>query len=827
MASQPQEFPPGANVIDGVAQIDDTLSKLPHSAFRVCWALREVSLPSSLKILGEYCFAQCGNLEDLAIPSSVEVIETAAVFYCSSLERVTFAQEQSQLRVIGDHSFAMCPSLRSIETPDTVEYIGLKAFRACTLLESVTVNGSKVKVLREKVFEECSNLSNVTVPSSVTHIENGAFQECVELKMINLSEGLQEVAPSAFDGCEKMQGNEIALRYSPRPPMKKPRIAEKPKKKLPPIGARIVDGCLRMNANIVELPDSALGKWPLVEVDFPNTVRIIGKFCFRQCLKLETVKIPDSLEVIETGAFYHCVRLTNLIWSTKQSCLRVLGEQAFYCCRSLKEIETPESLVKIGKNAFSGCTALEHIHGPCVEAIGKEAFLGCSSLKRAEIPSIIHIDRKAFESCSSIEFINVSKSLRIIGQESFKGCRSLRNFHFPEGLEIIEREAMANCTALEFVRVPTSLVQIGDMAFESCSSLQSVVMPPKELSRLESIGNSSFTNCSSLRNICIPAETEVAPTALNGCGKLGELVRSSGPQYYFRGFEMYHYGEDFVRSFTSRFDRLPLHHLCYHHSYYTAEQLMEKLKEAEKRVEGRPKREQIDIGRMTPLHLLALTRTTRFDLWKHMLERDFKDVVVPDKLGNSPLVYLLRNKSPMDFLDAYFSTLYKHDPFRIALQCIVENAVNYERDELRSILRLSLSPRVHQLGHEQWRNVILHEVDRICDTTVQTERHIISSNLQWTLLPKYTEKERLSLLEFAIWKAKIVKHEQEMASIAFRQESRLQCGDEVIIPHVRQFLNCSTNDRDVDDDDESDHDRIFQQGLMPEWGNTYRYSMRW
>ncbi|CAJ1950676.1 unnamed protein product [Cylindrotheca closterium] len=816
MASQPQEFPPGVNVNDGgVAQIDDTLSKLPDSAFRVCWALKEVSLPLSLQFLGEYCFAQCCNLKHLAIPSSVEVIEKAAVFYCNRLEQVTFGQEQSRLRVIGDYSFAMCSSLRSIETPDSVEYIGLKAFRACRSLGSVIVHGDKVKVLREKVFEECVNLAHVTLPTSVTRIAKGAFQGCFELQMINLSEGLREVGSSAFNGCQKMKGNEIALRYAPRPPPKKPRISQNPKKKLPPIEAKVVDGRLLMSANIVELPDRALKNWRmLVEVDFPNTVRIIGEFCFANCIKLETVRIPDSLEVIRKGAFHSCCSLTKLIWSVKQSRLRVLGEQAFICCRKIKKIETPEGVVVIGDKTFSGCTDLEHfvMNGCHGEVIGKEAFLGCLSLITAQIPSIIHIHQKAFESCPSVEFIKVSQRLRIIGQGSFRGCRSLRNFNFPEGLEIIENEAMANCTSLEFVRVPVSLVRIGTMAFSSCSSLLSVVMPPKELSRLESIGERAFESCSALVNISIPATTSVAPHALYGCRKLESLIHCYGAQLVFEGFGMHmghyrstHHSErDLVNSFTTRFDRLPLHQLCYHQSYYETEELMERLKGQEKQKEWRSKREPIDIAGMSPLHLLALTRTTRYDIWKHMLERDFGNVV-PDELGNFPLVYLLRNRCPMSFFESYFSILYEHDQFHPTLECIVEHTANCYRDDLRSILRLALRTWVGQLGHEQWRNAILHEVDRICDANYQSERKRLVSNLQWTLLPKLTEKEILSLLELAIWKARIVKQEGEMTSstvdttsIAFRQESRLQCGDEVVIPHIRPFLDFSTDDDGYD-----------------------------
>lgn len=76
-----------------------------------------VTIPSTVKTIGEGAFAECTALRSVSIPNSVESIGASA-FYHSGLEQVVI--------------------------PASVKQVGMAAFYNCTALQSVAVNGAAV-----------------------------------------------------------------------------------------------------------------------------------------------------------------------------------------------------------------------------------------------------------------------------------------------------------------------------------------------------------------------------------------------------------------------------------------------------------------------------------------------------------------------------------------------------------------------------------------------------------------------------------------------------------------------------------------------------------
>ena len=73
--------------------------------------------------------------------------------------------------------------------------------------------------------------------------------------------------------------------------------------------------------------------------------------------------IPDTIDgrhvtALAEGCFRHCVGLTSI---TLPDTLLAIGEEAFKGCTDLRGIEIPESVVFIGESAFAHCTGLEAI----------------------------------------------------------------------------------------------------------------------------------------------------------------------------------------------------------------------------------------------------------------------------------------------------------------------------------------------------------------------------------------------------------------------------------------------------------------------------------
>ena len=101
----------------------------------------------------------------------------------------------------------------------------------------------------------------------------------------------------------------------------------------------------------------------------------IGYNCFRGT-QITSVYIPDTVHMIDTGAFNSCQKLKNVYFLGANSTMDI-GPSAFQNCKNLTTIKLPTETRSIGNNAFSGCSLLTQITIPVsVNEIGPGAFSG-------------------------------------------------------------------------------------------------------------------------------------------------------------------------------------------------------------------------------------------------------------------------------------------------------------------------------------------------------------------------------------------------------------------------------------------------------------------
>ena len=94
----------------------------------------EVTLPDTIKMLGEKTFASCARLKKIKLPSKLESIPAETFYYCESLENITIPDT---VKKIEDSAFRGCSSLKSVTIPDAVKEIESLAFEDCTSLVKV------------------------------------------------------------------------------------------------------------------------------------------------------------------------------------------------------------------------------------------------------------------------------------------------------------------------------------------------------------------------------------------------------------------------------------------------------------------------------------------------------------------------------------------------------------------------------------------------------------------------------------------------------------------------------------------------------------------
>ena len=191
------------------------------------------------------------------------------------------------------------------------------------------------------------------------------------------------------------------------------------------------------------------------------------------------IKIPDSVESIETAAFAYCASLASI---KIPNSVKSIGAYAFYKCTSLTSISIPDSVESIGNYTFSDCTSLTSISIPdSVKSIGNDAFYNCTSLTSISIPD----------------------SVKSIGNDAFYNCTSLTSISIPDSVESIEIAAFAYCASLASIKIPNSVKSIGAYAFYNCTSLTSISIP----NLVKSIGNHTFSDCKSLKDIIFKGKT--------------------------------------------------------------------------------------------------------------------------------------------------------------------------------------------------------------------------------------------------------------------------------------------------------------------------------
>lgn len=246
-----------------------------------------------------------------------------------------------------------------------------------------------------------------------------------------------------------------------------------------------------------------LSNHPVKQYEVKAGTKIISDGAFDSLVELESILLPDSVEIIESRAFFHCASLERIHLPVL---LHQIGAYAFCSCTNIKEISIDEQndYFKVEDEFIlskDGSTLIYAIPGQtsdCVNIpngvveISEGAFLRNKLLRRVNLPDTLKtIGKFAFEECLQLETINPG---------AFESCLYLEKIILHDGLVSIGNDTFSNCRLLNQITLTKTIRWIGDRAFYSCSMLENFILPPA----LSSLGRGAFGLCHNLKKINIP-----------------------------------------------------------------------------------------------------------------------------------------------------------------------------------------------------------------------------------------------------------------------------------------------------------------------------------
>ncbi len=146
-----------------------------NGAFYGCYTLRSVTVPDTVRDIGQYAFYGCKNLQEVTLPESV--------------------------MEIGSHAFSVCSSLKELTVPSGIDKIGESAFSLTPWYDDLLYHRDLV-IFNGRLYDagrRCTG--HITVPDYVVSVADYAFYSCEGLETVILPESVQSVGEYAFCDC--------------------------------------------------------------------------------------------------------------------------------------------------------------------------------------------------------------------------------------------------------------------------------------------------------------------------------------------------------------------------------------------------------------------------------------------------------------------------------------------------------------------------------------------------------------------------------------------------------------------------------------------------
>lgn len=499
----------------------------------------DVVIPSSVIEIATDAFRDNDNIRKITIPNSVKKVNEYAFWDCDNLETVVIG---TGLTKIDDFVFANCMGLVSVSIPANVTSIGIYAFEDDVNLESVTIT-EKTHIIHESAFDGCYKLVIFAPEGSYAweyakgfYVRQAQFPVYEDTGMMDdpdPSNTEVEVVDNDDENDDSDSSDESAqATEEPGAYTTQYEITQRPDGTYTAVaynqntnvyGQTHVVG----NSAVVFMDNSALhviegSPAPEVSDDAPVSIpsdtviysssipkytivdsKIVADKAYYLSDDLDNMSLPQGISEIGQFAFSR----TDVVSVTLPDGVQKIDYGAFYHCPRLGSVSLPQSIMKIEPYAFAGTPWVEGFLSTVgninnnlddnLNASGGDFLVSGGALiayrghsTNVSIPNGVRIiAADCFKDVTSMKTLSVPSSLISIGEEAFMGCSNLEEVSFGGNeIEILDR-AFAG-TKVSVKDIPERIVNVGVGAFDDLNDADGLNITYEETT--QRLSNSDF-----------------------------------------------------------------------------------------------------------------------------------------------------------------------------------------------------------------------------------------------------------------------------------------------------------------------------------------------
>lgn len=165
-----------------------SLQEIPVNTFYECTALRSITIPSSVRKIGEYAFYHCSSIDELVVPATVKSIGKAAFAGMTSLNKITLpfvgsgeatSNESEVLGYVFNNVYTefTTPTIQKVSENSSKTYYLPNALKTIEILDGA-------KKLSYGALSGLITVEKVILPASMKKFEENAFAGATGLSII-------------------------------------------------------------------------------------------------------------------------------------------------------------------------------------------------------------------------------------------------------------------------------------------------------------------------------------------------------------------------------------------------------------------------------------------------------------------------------------------------------------------------------------------------------------------------------------------------------------------------------------------------------------------